>query len=74
MSKAILTEKSNLDKEVIPRCNELQSLYLESTVDCPDCSDIMIKSYDSEYKTRYYCENCDLFMGEVCVVGGGGMY
>jgi ribosomal protein S27E len=35
----------------------------DQTIDCPDCFDIMTKSYDSD-KTRYRCENCDLIIGE----------
>ena len=40
----------------------------EPTVDCPDCFDTMVKSYDSD-KIRYYCENCDLVIPEIEVQG-----
>jgi hypothetical protein len=44
-----------------------ETLYVQNeelTVDCPDCCDTMVRTYDSE-KIRYYCENCDLVIPEM---------
>ena len=66
MSRTILTHTLNLENEVEEddvlqqRFMNLDSKYEEgSIIDCPDCFDTMIKVYDSEDRTRYYCENCD---------------
>ena len=36
----------------------------EYAVDCPDCFDTMVKTYDSD-KIRYQCENCDLIIPDI---------
>ena len=65
MSKTVISQTSSLDKKedddlVQQRFINLESKYQEeSIIDCPDCFDTMIKVYDSEDRTRYYCENCD---------------
>jgi len=44
-----------------------ETLYVQNeelNVDCPDCCDTMVRTYDSE-KIRYYCENCDLVIPEM---------
>ena len=40
----------------------------EHTVDCPDCFDTMVKTFELD-KIRYYCENCDLVIPEMEVYG-----
>lgn len=65
MSKTVISQTSSLDKKedddlVQQRFTNPESKYQEeSIIDCPDCFDTMIKVYDSEGRTRYYCENCD---------------
>ena len=50
----ITIEKSLTLAAAITTDNQL----LES-VDCPDCSDTMLKLYDWD-KMKYLCENCEL--------------
>ncbi|HET7147243.1 MAG TPA: hypothetical protein VFI73_01980 [Candidatus Nitrosopolaris sp.] len=50
----IALEKSLTQAAAITTYNQL----LES-VDCPDCSDTMLKFYDWD-KMKYLCENCGL--------------
>jgi transposase-like protein len=65
LSKTVISQTSSLDKKedddlVQQRFMNPESKYQEeSIIDCPDCFDTMIKVYDSEDRTRYYCENCD---------------
>lgn len=66
MSNTILTHTLNLENEeeeddlLQRRLMNPESKYeKESIIDCPDCFDTMIKAYDSEARTRFYCENCD---------------
>lgn len=69
MKGILLTQETN----TFAKANSLQiaqnpqSAYKqneESTVDCPDCFDTMIKTFELD-KIQYYCENCDLVIPEM---------
>jgi transposase-like protein len=40
---------------------------LQESLDCPDCSDTMIKFYDWD-KMKYLCENCGLTIANPATV------
>jgi ribosomal protein S27E len=66
MKRAILTQDAiGLEKSeavVISTHNQLQE-----SLDCPDCSDTMIKFYDWD-KMKYLCENCGLTIANPAIV------
>jgi transposase-like protein len=69
LSKTVISQTSSLDKkeddDLVQQFINPESKYQEeSIIDCPDCFDTMIKVYDSEDRTRYYCENCDYLLVE----------
>jgi transposase-like protein len=48
-----------LEKPLIQAATITTGSQLLESVDCPDCSDTMLKFYDWD-KMKYLCENCGL--------------
>jgi ribosomal protein S27E len=48
-----------LEKPLIQAATTTTDNQLLESVDCPDCSDTMLKFYDWD-KMKYLCENCGL--------------
>ena len=40
---------------------------LQETMDCPDCSDTMLKFYDWD-KMKYLCQNCGLTIANPAII------
>ena len=63
--KAVILEKADNNLEEIAQRHVNLQLEQEEecVVDCHDCFDTMVKTYELD-KPRYHCENCDLIIGE----------
>lgn len=55
----IALEKSPTEAAAPATSNQLQE-----SMDCPDCSDTMLKFYDWD-KMKYLCENCGLTIAKL---------
>ena len=62
-----LTKVDNLQTDL----SEVDRSHLDTEepgIDCPDCFDTMVKIHQLD-KIRYHCENCDLILPEMEVLG-----
>lgn len=60
MRRATLTQDViALEEPLIQAATTTTDNQLLESVDCPDCSDTMLKFYDWD-KMKYLCENCGL--------------